>query len=100
MLQRLYLNEIPWQVIEEGKWTEVEKNDFARIGYDKSLPFTGKYQFEILNSKPPPPAPRRLYKVLLRYEFTPDAAIAKSTPLLKYEYIIYMERHTQEEAQK
>lgn len=90
ILENLYRNQgISLSDIQERRWFPVEQK------FLEGLPYTGKYQFEILRRKPPPPAPRTLYEVKLSLLFLPQGATDNNDPrAIKYSYKIFIEHQT------
>ena len=87
ILEKLYINDIPLGTIQDKRWIAVDQEEL------NGLPYTGKYQFEILKRKPPPPSPRTLYEVKLNLVFLPPGITDNDDPnAVKYSYILFIEQ--------
>jgi hypothetical protein len=93
VLQRLYLNDIPWSDIENKKEIPVDENLLQRIGYDKKFFFEGNFRFEIEKSKHTETRERWAFLLKLIFTFKPLGASSKKQDPLEYHYLLYMERH-------
>ncbi len=80
MTELLYKNEIPWEVIEEGRV----------VSFETGLPYKGTFSFEEIKHKPKEEKPYMFYLFNLNYSFTlkndPEAAP------LKYTYTLFIIR--------
>lgn len=98
-LQKLYLNEIPWEEIESEKRISISKEMMQESGITSELPFKGEYQFFIIKRKPPKPEDH-LYLARLIFSFTSTKNITKKVQIanesepkkLTYAYDIFIER--------
>lgn len=100
-LQKLYLNEIGWDEIEEGKRSEIPEILLQEIAHKRDFPFKGSYEFHIEKRKPPQPEDR-IYLVKLSFRFKPKKETksskadtespSKKIKELTYEYQIFIER--------
>lgn len=102
-LQKLYLNEIDWDEIEEERHIPITNAMIKESEITKKLPYKGEYQFFIIKRKPPRPEDR-LYLVRLIFSFTSTSAKKTKTvnnegqlssePVKKltYGYDIFIER--------
>lgn len=101
ILQKLYLNEIGWDDIQEHKRAEISDSMLREIGVEHDITFKGSYAFSIEKRKPPQPEDK-LYLVNLTFYFTPknertkaktDSDMPSAKPKeLKYEYQVFIER--------
>lgn len=88
LLEKLYLNEIPWNDIMEGKMQPIESDLLESIGYNKKIRFKGFYCFHEIKHKPPKPEDGGVYLFALHFQF----GESEKHPDLKYEYHVMMER--------
>jgi hypothetical protein len=98
-LQKLYLNEIGWDEIEEERKVPITDTMMQESGITREFPFKGEYQFFIIKRKPPKPEDR-LYLVRLILSFASTKKTKKSDnelssdqqKKLTYAYDIFIER--------
>lgn len=99
-LQKLYLNEIDWDEIEEERRIPITDAMMKESGITREFPFKGEYQFFIIKRKPPKPEDH-LYLVRLIFSFTSpkktkkvdkDGHVSDQSKKLTYAYDIFIER--------
>lgn len=93
-LEKLYLNEISWSTIHEGKEMIIDFTIMQSFGSKKPLPFKGTYKFVEIKHKPPKPKDKGVYLFDLIYEFVPIATKDgdESVKPLKYPYKVMIEQ--------
>jgi len=89
VLQKLYLREISWADIENGKEIPIDENLLHASGVKKFLPFTGSYKFVEIKHKPPKQPEDSVYLYSLVFTFSPT--LKKALPYV-YKYQIVIER--------
>lgn len=94
MMQKLYQNEIPWSVIEEGKPQPIEESMMQTIGSGEDLPFDGSYRFKVARKKVSKDENHAAYVFDLIFTFIPKkgAFPEKVTDKYVYEYKVVVER--------
>ncbi|MBA3815555.1 MAG: hypothetical protein H0X29_03375 [Parachlamydiaceae bacterium] len=99
-LQKLYLNEIAWDEIEEERRIPITAEMMKESGVNREFPFKGEYQFFITKRKPPKPEDH-LYLVKLIFSFTStkkaktvnnSGEISTEPKKLTYAYDTFIER--------
>lgn len=99
-LQKLYLNEIGWDQIEEEQRLPITEAMMKESGINREFPYNGEYQFSIIKRKPPKPDDT-LYLVRLVFLFTSKNKTKKvldskeaseRAKTLAYEYNLFIER--------
>ena len=92
-LQKLYLNEIPWEDIESGKAMPLD-SAIEEMGFSsQNLPFTATYQFIERKHKPAEPAAKTIYLYEMSFLFSPRALRSPSQlKAMAYHYLIVIER--------
>lgn len=71
IVERLYLNEIPWNRVVSGDGFEIDDSLLERIKYEKMFPYKGTYRFGEIKHKPKDESLRKLYLLKLEMKFVP-----------------------------
>lgn len=90
VLQRLYLNRIPWNELFQSSYV-IDPEMLQRSGIDPTkFPFQGVYRFKQIRCKPKPDAPYSAGLFQLTFSFVPKTASKnKEVKPLDYEYKVF-----------
>ena len=93
-VERLYMNTFTWTSILNKLEYEIDASDLKKIGYDKPVPFKGKYRFAVDTYKPKgkESSSFTLYLLTLDYEFSPAKESVTEFNQLKYHYVLFVVR--------
>ncbi len=102
LMQKLHQNEMPWGDIKNGKITSIDSTFLEGIGYSKTFPYEGTYQFQMIKSKENAQYALHLVGLVMRFnpknikadEKEPD----KGQLIYKYEVFIAQQFKTIPEA--
>jgi hypothetical protein len=94
-VERLHRQEIAWQSIQEKTVFPVDASTYARIHYDKTLPFTGSYRFEDSKHKINDKENWGVHLLKLVFTFVPTQIIAegeteKKLKTFEYTYQVFV----------
>lgn len=89
-LEKLYLNEIDWAEIENGKEIPIDHHQLEQVGCNHDLQYSGNVKFQLNKKKPPGEAEKSVYLYTLIFTFN-DQGKGSSKPLI-YEYHLTIER--------
>ncbi len=72
-LEKLYLNEIPWETLHSDKPIPIDKEMIKKLGIKEAIPYKGTYHFIDVKHKPKKlePDTKALYLFKISYEFQP-----------------------------
>lgn len=68
-LEKLYLNEIPWDTIINQKETQIDDQMVTDCGFGCPTPYTGTFKFKEIKHKPKKIQDKALYLFLLTFDF-------------------------------
>lgn len=99
VMEKLYRHEIPLQDILDGKETPVDLSAGGKITEKGALPYTGVYRFVKFKQRGKEEDSHKAYLFKLIFTFKPAGGIleGKSNKQLTYEYLIPIERKTNEQ---
>lgn len=94
-LERLHRQEIAWQNIQEKTVFPVDASAYARIRFDKTLPFIGSYHFEDIKRKINEKEQWGTHLLKLIFTFVPTQVVGegqseKKIKPLEYTYQIFV----------
>lgn len=69
-LEKLYLNEIPWDTIKDSKKIPIDADAIKNCGFGCPSPYTGSLKFVEMKHKPKKPVDAALYLFKIVFEFT------------------------------
>lgn len=101
VLEQLQKNAIPWQAIETHAQLPIEQDMLKRAGFDKPLPFSGTFRFDVKpHEKSGEPSVKGskntgwyVYKLVVTFVFTPTDE-KKGTQKYVFPYRLTILRHT------